>query len=307
MKFEIVVATSLLCLALFTVSPISRSSHKMLDAQSFLLSLYRPEIGLCVEYEGSNSVWITHDNLLAGYAMEQWNRTIADNITSTVKHLAVEYDLVCNSENVPIDTRAEILLGYNVHALNETGVRIVDPSYHGYALRNEEATNKAFEDWMNYADLVIYQALTELKKQDYTYADQLYDMAKQFWDGKGFNDKAARLHGYYDVYKLGLFYYLNRIMGKGHFEFEEVLVERTWSCQASNGGFLTEYYGNGSIPDGTKANCETTAIILLANMPETVAETYEDGDWWQDPKTLVITVEAAIIIALAVKCVFRRR
>ncbi|MDH7563456.1 MAG: hypothetical protein QHH24_01030 [Candidatus Bathyarchaeota archaeon] len=238
--------------------------------------------------------------------MEQWNRTIADNITSTVKHLAGEYDLACNSENVPIDTRAEILLGYNAHALNETSMRLVDPSYHGYALCNEEAANKAFEDWMNYTDLVIYQALIEWRKQNYTYADQLYDMAKKFWDGKGFNDKAARLHGYYDVYKLGLFCYLNRMMGKGYFEFEEALVERAWSCQTSKGGFLTEYYGNGSIPNGTKANCETTAIMLVANVPEAVAGNCEDR-WWLDPKTFVIAVEAAIIIALAVKCVFRRR
>ena len=86
------------------------------------------------------------------------------------------------------------------------------------------------------------------------------------WDGNGFNDKVFKLTEYYATYKLGLFYLTSRTLGK-NFGFEKDLIERFSRCQLVNGGFITDYYGNGSFPSGSTTNTETTSIMLLADIP----------------------------------------
>jgi hypothetical protein len=235
------------------------------DAYNYLLNSYNSTLGLCFEHPGSNVYWVSHDNVLASYALQNWNRTIADNITETVKRLAKDYNLTTSPIGIPLDTRAEILLGYIVNGFNETENITLNASYYGSTLLSEKATGIP-AIFTGYADLLCLASLNEWRKQNYLGADAYYEQVKAMWDGNGFNDAVVKLKGYYATYKLGLFYLTSRTLGK-NFNFDKDLIERISRCQLVNGGFITDYYGNGSFPSGSTTNTETTSIMLLADFP----------------------------------------
>ena len=233
------------------------------NAYNYLVNSYNSTLGLCYEYPGSNRYWVTHDNVLASYALQNWNRTIADNITETIKRIAKEYNLAANSAGISLDTKAEVLLGYTIDFLSEFDSNsTLNESYYGSTLLSEKATGIP-AIFTGYADLLCYASLNEWRKQNYSGADAYYEQAKAMWDGKGFNDSA--FNGSYATYKLGLFYLLSRTLNK-NFDFKKELIEKVWLCQASNGGFKTDYDCNGTFPP-CQTNTETTSIILLADVP----------------------------------------
>ncbi len=243
------------------------TAHAKENAYKYLVDSYNSALGLCYEHPGSSDYWITHDNVLASYVLQNWNRTVADNITETVYRLTKDYDLSANSMGIPIDCRAEILLGYNVDFFfNQTEGFILNLSFSGSVLKTERANNNVLEDFEDYADLLCYAVLVEWRKENYSGANHYYEKAKAMWDGKGFRDKVFDEKGYYATYKLGLFYLANRILSKD-FDFKKELVDRVGQCQLSSGGFITDYFGNGSFPANSKTNTETTSIILLADFP----------------------------------------
>jgi hypothetical protein len=242
--------------------------HAKESAYSYLVNSYNSTLGLCYENpENKNVYWVTNDNVLASFALQQWNREIADNITETIKRIANEYHLPTSHVGIPLNCRAEILLGYQVDLFfNETELLTLNESYYGSKLKTEKANNSIIEDFQNYTDLLCYASLVEWRKENYSGADYYYEKVKEMWDGNGFRDAPFNKTGYYATYKLGLFYFVNRMLNKGSFWFEEQLIERVWQCQDSNGGFKTDYYANGSFPD-CQTNTETTSIILISDVP----------------------------------------
>lgn len=264
--------------------------HEKESAYSYLVNSYNSTLGLCYENpKAKNVYWITNDNVLASYALQKWNREIADNITETIKRIATEYSLLTSQTGVPLNCRAEILLGYQVDVFfNMTELVTLNESYYGSILKTEKANNSIITDFENYADLLCYASLVEWRKQNYSGADYYYGKVKTMWDGQGFNDTAFNVTKYYATYKLGLFYFVNKMTRKGSFVFEKQLIERVWQCQDSNGGFKTDYYGNGSFPV-CQTNTETTAIILLSGIPSSLE--YEENVkvgayyyiWWGIP------------------------
>jgi len=235
-------------------------------AYNYLVNSYNSTLGLCYDFPESNVYWITNDNVLASYALQQWNREIADNITETIKRIANEYHLLASQVGIPLNCRADILLGYNVnYFFNVTEEKTLNGSYYGSILKTEKANNSVLLDFEQYADLLCYASLVQWRKQNYSSADYYYEKVKAMWDGNGFNDIVFKKAGYYATYKLGLFYLLSRTLNK-NFDFKKKLVERVWLCQSDNGGFWTDYYGNGGFPD-CQTNTETTSIILLADIP----------------------------------------
>jgi hypothetical protein len=243
-------------------------THAKELAYSYLVNSYNSTLGLCyVHPEAKNVYWVTHDNVLASYVLQNWNRKIADNITETVKRIARDYNLTTSQVGIPLDTRAEILLGYNTALFfNKTENITLNASYYGSILMTERTTNDILKDFEDYADLLCYASLVEWRNKNYTGAYYYYEEAKAMWDGNGFKDKAFYEHNYYATYKLGLFYFINKMLGKGSFEFEKELIQQVWQCQDNNGGFKTDYHGDGSFPL-CHTNTETTSIILLANIP----------------------------------------
>jgi hypothetical protein len=138
--------------------------------------------------------------------------------------------------------------------------------YHGSVLRTERANNNILPDFETYADLLCYTSLIEWRRDNYSGANHYYEEAKAMWDGYGFRDKAFNNDtGNYATYKLGLFYLLSRTLNKD-FDFKKELIKKVWLCQASNGGFKTDYYADGTFPP-CQTNTETASIILLADVP----------------------------------------
>jgi hypothetical protein len=238
-------------------------------AYFYLVNSYNSTLGLCyVHPQEKNVYWVSNDNVLASYVLQQWNREIADNITETIERIAKEYSLLTSQIGIPLNCRAEILLGYNVdYFFNKTKL-INLTSYDDSFVKTEIATNETLEDFDEYADLLCYASLVEWRKENNSSAEYYYEKVKAMWDGNGFNDKAYNNTVGYATYKLGLFYFLNKMLSKGSFKFEKELIQRIWQCQDSNGGFKTNYYGNGSFPV-CYTNTETTSIILLSGIPET--------------------------------------
>jgi hypothetical protein len=264
--------------------------HAKESAYSYLVNSYNSTLGLCYENpKAKNVYWVSNDNVLASYALQKWNREIADNITETIKRIAIEYGLLTSQTGIPLNCRAEILLGYEVDVFfNATELATLNESYYGSILKTEKANNSIITDFENYADLLCYASLVEWRKQNYSGADYYYGKVKAMWDGNGFRDAPFYNTSYYATYKLGLFYFVNKMTRKGSFVFEKQLIERVWQCQDSNGGFKTDYYGNGSFPV-CQTNTETTAIILLSGIPSSLE--YEEGVkvgayyyiWWGIP------------------------
>jgi hypothetical protein len=236
-------------------------------AYNYLINSYNSTLGLCYEYPGSNRYWITNDNILASYVLQEWNREIADNITETIKRIAREYGLLTSKIGIPLNCRAEILLGYNVnYFFNNTEPITLNRSYYGSVLNTDRATNEILTDFENYTDLLCYASLVEWRRENYSGADYYYEEFKAKWKGNGFEDAAYNDETGYETYKLGLFYFLNKMLCKGSFEFEQELIQKVWHCQDNNGGFKTHYFANGSFPN-CYTNTETTSIILLSDIP----------------------------------------
>jgi hypothetical protein len=261
--------------------PSDVQTHARESAYSYLVNSYNSALGLCyVHPEVKNVYWVTHDNVLASYVLQNWNREIADNITETVRRIARDYNLTTSQVGIPLDARAEILLGHNIeHFFNKTENVTLNASYYGSILMTEQATNEILTDFEDYMDLLCYASFVEWRNENYTGADHYCEEAKKMWDGNGFADEAFHTHNYYATYKLGLFYFINKMLGKSSFEFEKELIQQVWQCQDCNGGFKTDYYGDGSFPP-CYTNTETASIILLADIPLT-SEVEDTGIWHQ--------------------------
>lgn len=236
------------------------------NAYNYLVNSYNSTLGLCCEYPGSNRYWVTHDNVLASYALQNWNRTIAGNITETFKRIAKEYNLTTNSADIPLDTKAEVLLGYTMSFLSEfSNETELNSSYYGASLLSENATG-VLAFFSGYADLLCYKSLNEWRRQNYTGAHSYYKQVEAMWDENGFKDDAYNRSEGYETYKLGMFYLLSKTLSED-FRFKKDLVETIWSCQVNNGGFKTHYFSKGNPTPNSKTNTETTSIILLADVP----------------------------------------
>jgi len=296
-KFVIASLTIILvCVGVYFISnPLSLLTRcaKQLEGETlrvkafnYLVNSYNSTLGLCYEHPAAKNVyWIFNDNVLASFVLQKWNREIADNITETVKKLSSEYNLTTSNVGIPLNCRAEILLGYQVDFFNATEKVTLNASYYGSTLKMEKANNTIIEDFSDYADLLCYASLVESRKGNSSGADHYYEMFKAKWDENGFIDRAFIEKGYYATYKLGLFYLLNKILGKGYFWFEKQLIERVWQCQDNNGGFKTDYYANGSFPE-CQTNTETTSIILLSDIPYAVPNVMVGAYyyiWWGIP------------------------
>jgi hypothetical protein len=237
----------------------------------YLVNSYNPAIGLCHEFVGSGVYWICHDNILASHVLEQWNRTVADNITETIKRLAVTYNLSVTREGLPLDCKMKALLGYPVDfsVVNNTINFTLSGSYYGSTINTEKDLENSSLNLVGYADMLCYASLVEWRRQNYSGADYYFENVTASWDGNGFKDDAYNATLGYETYKLGLYYFLSKTLSKD-FAFKNQLIETVWSCQVGSGGFKTHYFSKGHPTSNSTTNTETASIILLAGIPASV-------------------------------------
>jgi hypothetical protein len=251
------------------------------NAARFLLDYtYNATLDLCSEIYGNsgNSLnysgqvfWICSDNLLAYYALRQYNETVSNAIRDTIKAYAKNYSLPTDSSGIPISYKHEPIIG---DSLPEG----IPHTPNLYTLRNEtallimtEANNgTSWDNWVDYADEWAWQGLRFINQGKTMEALSCYNSMMRMWDGIGFADAAynetiANGHGCYVSFKLALAIILRQRLSLAKPPQESKMEDILATCQQPDGGIATGYDEILSTA-GHNANTETTALVILANV-----------------------------------------
>lgn len=216
----------------------------------FLTALFDPAIDLLPEYRGSKVYWLFHDNYLAAKALARTDPALATRIRAAIKGYGVEES-----------GKVEILFGEARKPLPFRHYRLVDVKRVGDKLvRTEVAGEDVLKGWQEYADLLFLAAMASAET-DPVQARRHFDRGMRLWDGVGFKDRAAERAGKYAAYKVALAVVAATKL-KGRPAEHNALVERLLKQQEKDGGWVTDYDGQGG-PLG-RANVETTSLAVLA-------------------------------------------
>ena len=237
---------------------------------------YNPDLGLCREAPrvAPNVYWVASDNLLAYKALEPYDSKLASTIRSRLVNIAKTYSLPVSADGVPLSLRYDVVIrDYETLDMPPRDITHITLENSSYLLRYDIANGTGrFEDWREYADLLLLVALSNHNRGDHANALGDFTLAANMWDGIGLRDKAYQLAygegqargtpNAYATYKLGLLLYVSGKLGI-RLSFEQDVVERIWLMQnQTNGGIFTHIS-----PDGTRGdsdtNTETTAFVIL--------------------------------------------
>jgi len=236
------------------------------DAVEFLKNMYNSTVGLCAEAPrvAPNTYWLVSDNLWAYKALENYAPEVSKTIKSKLIELASAYNLPKDRQGLPISFKHEAVLGDTVPTPFNVTVSYTLYS-DDYTLKTDIANGTAvMEDWQEYADLLLYAALSKHWEGKEEEALELFNKAKNMWDGVGLNDSYATEKGYYATYKLALLLYTSKVLGQ-KLPFEEELIATIFKMQdQETGGIITDYYPNGQPVEYADVNTETTSITILA-------------------------------------------
>ncbi|GEM_PF-1964411 len=239
---------------------------RLKDAVEFLKRMYNSTIGLCAEAPrvAPSTYWLLSDNLWAYKALEKYDPQLSSAIKSKLIELAEAYNLPRDNQGLPISYKHEAVIGDAVpKPFNEAVSYMLYKN--DYALKADIANGTAImEDWRRYADLLLYAALSSHWQGKEMEALELFNIAKNMWDGVGIHDSAAEAESRYATYKLALLLYTSRVLGQ-KLPFEEELIATILRMQdEETGGTITDYHPNGQPAENADANTETTAITIIA-------------------------------------------
>jgi hypothetical protein len=250
-------------LALIVVASMSKGEHsdiaqRIQRGESFLINLFDASLQLLLEYKGSGTYWLFHDNYLAAHLLAQSRPELSRGIRSSLAKFGVtnsgKIEIVFDEAKEPLPFRTYVL----------TNVASVE----GKSIRTELVTTNILAGWDNYADLLLLASLAQARTAPAD-ARRNFDKAGAMWNGEGFQDLASRHSGLFATYKLALYLIAaDRLKISAPNEVE--LLAHLLAMQTSDGGWITDYKeGN---PVGV-ANVETTCFALLAL--KTLRETRE--------------------------------
>ncbi len=239
---------------------------KMTKEIQYLIRQFNPAIRLCAEAPrvAPNTYWLVSDNLWAYKALETYAPEVSNAIKSKLIELASAFNLPTDHQDLPISFKHEAVIGDAVPTPFNVTVSYTLYS-NDYMLKTDIANGTAvIEDWQEYADLLLYAALSRHWIGKEEEALELFNMAKNMWDGVGINDKAAKANGQYATYKLALLLYTSKVLGQ-KLPFEEELIATIFRMQdQETGGIITDYYPSGEPVEYADANTETTSIAIIA-------------------------------------------
>jgi len=270
----LVLLVSMLLLGGSSHSTESTSLAWVEKAIDFLVHIqFNQSLGLCRESPNfaPNVYWLVSDNLWAWKALKMANESglsnaaeageVAEKTKAKLVELAVQYGLPRDADGLPQSYVHEAVIG-----------RLALPPYRtetnctlykdDYVLNITMLNGTIMNDWAQYADLLLYAALSCHWQGNDTEALGYYRNVVAMWNeaDRGLQDKTV--NGTYDTYKLALLLYTSRVLGKS-LVFESKLVKRIYAQQReSDGGIVTNYNADGT-PYGD-ANTETTSIAIIA-------------------------------------------
>jgi len=251
----------------FTITiTVCYTADMIKSAVDFLQNMYNPKVKLCAEAPTAapNTYWLVSDNLWAYKALEKHAPKTSNAIKSKLIELAEAYNLPTDAQDLPISYKHEAVIGDTVTTPFNTTILYTLYS-NDYTLKTDIANGTAvMKDWEEYADLLLYAALSKHWEGKDKEATALFNKAKEMWDGTGINDTATKAEGKYATYKLALLLYTSKVLGE-ELDFEEELIATIWRMQnQTTGGIITDYYPNGEPVEHADANTETTSITIIA-------------------------------------------
>lgn len=256
---------------------VASGQENLEKAVAYLTTVaYNPDLGVCREAPrvAPNVYWVASDNLLAYKALEPYDSKLASTIRSRLVNIAKTYSLPVSADGVPLSLRYDVVIrDYETLDMPPRDITHMTLEDSSYLLRYDMANGTGrFEDWREYADLLLLVALSNHNHGDHANALGNFTLAANMWDGIGLRDKAYRLaygegqakgdSNAYATYKLGLLLYVAGKLG-ANLSFEQDVVDRVWSMQnQTSGGLFTHIMPDGGWGD-SDTNTETTAFVIL--------------------------------------------
>ncbi|MBS7652387.1 hypothetical protein KEJ13_04575 [Candidatus Bathyarchaeota archaeon] len=243
---------------------------RLLRAADYLASRYNPVVGLVSEGGGvgsnvpdgtpiSRTYWVYSDNLWAQEALRPFHPQLAASISKAVEEYVEIYGMpnlfeVVLGEVIPTEIRSGRRIRVGEYTVNGEGHAV-------WVERHHPEDGDVFYDAYEYADLSFYLSLDYYLLGDFEASEWWFRNGEAMWRGCGFYDKAARVDGCYQNYKLGLYLFTARATGFPSTILDE--VERVaWSQQRDDGGIASLSHLNGTTLG--EANIEATSILLIA-------------------------------------------
>lgn len=280
------------------LSPITISADK------YLITVYNSTLKLIPE-TNNNVYWITSDNLLAYFALQNYNLDVSNSIKNTIMAYASTYGLPKDSNGLPIDYKHEAIIGDIL--TQPFGGANTYYLYNGtsYNLQAEIDNGTNISNWQQYADLCAYQGLSYVNQGDLTGAVSCYKNMMALWDGKGFADAPYQndTPHLYQTYKLALALTLQVDANITATYANQVMYNTILLMQDSNsGGVYTSY--NSNIQAVGSTNTETTALVAIANPTNTTPTPTPTAEF---PSLSVVILFIALSLSITVVVITARK
>jgi len=221
--------------------------------EKFLINQINADLGLVRESPDSSippTYWLMSDNLLAHLALRPYHREESDLIKKSLEKYGYLRDGL-----------HEVLLGEKIPLPLLTPRTVTVTNGPTYSIKTEVRDGKLMDDWIDYADLLLYVAVSEENGGRREMAKHYFYRARDLWNGIGLFDKPTRQDGFYSTYKLALLLYVSRLLQEP-LPYTRTLEEILWRFQREDGGARSHYLGN--FTSNREANTETASIILIA-------------------------------------------
>ncbi|MFC1506171.1 hypothetical protein ACFLQ6_03775 [Thermoproteota archaeon] len=229
--------------------------EKLLVLENFLVAQFDSDVGLARESPDisiNRTYWLLSDNLFASHVLKQNHPEVAAEINETLKRYGRFHDGL-----------HEAVFGEVIHLPPYAPQTVTIDSSDDWKVKIEvrdAVSGKLMDDWIDYADILLYAALSEYNRGDIDSALFYFTRAKEMWNGAGLYDKPTRQDGFYTTHKLALLLHVSNILNQT-LPFREELESRIWMFQRGDGGIRSHYLGN--MTSDREANSETAALVLL--------------------------------------------
>jgi hypothetical protein len=256
LRIQIFILIFVIALTLQPTQAVAQPSDTQLSRlENFLMAQFDPTVGLVRESPDetvNRTYWLLSDNLIAAHVLKENHPDVADRINATL-----------NKYGIFTDGLHEALFGGVIQLpLYTPIVKIVEnESYVVKVEKRSNQTGKLQNDWTQYADLLLYAALSKYNQRHVTEAIYYFSRARDFWNEAGLRDKPTELDGFYTTHKLALLMYTADLLNQTP-PFRDILEQRIWMFQREDGGIRSHYSGN--LTSHREANSETAGLVLLA-------------------------------------------
>jgi len=232
---------------------VSNQEEALENAAMFIQTQYNPTLQLCAEAPNAapDVYWLWNDNFLAYYALQHYNKTMANAIYGKLEKNRImknhAYEALFN-HTITVPFRAPIDYTVKVGA--------------GYTIKVDMYNGSIMNNWDNHSNLLCLAALSAYWQcgRDNT-ALRYFHNASKMWDGKGIVD--ANFTGRYHTYKLALLLYTERVLGQT-LAFHDAIETTMWHMQNQTTYGIHTDYDRNLAPRGSDVNVETTALVIGA-------------------------------------------